>query len=225
MIKNILLYKFLISDNICYEKNISGDIEVTFIGVIYTEVFSNYFSEIPVINKNVDTNLIIQKYFNETIKKVFPNEYQRISIHKLSHIYYLSTQISLCFIHIIKIIFYIASIDEVFSFNTQDLKKYIIKFSHITFYNAKINFEYVLNIENPFSGNYLNAVEVEKFDYILDDFDDYRKKKINIIWKYFNPKDIQINYKYFYNIFLILYYLDKIDIYKEEIDDEYIFLM
>ena len=57
----------------------------------------------------------------------------------------------------------------------------------------------------------------------MDDFDDYRKKKINIIWKYFNPKDIQINYKYFYNIFLMLGYIDKIDIYKEEIDDEYIF--
>ena len=223
LIKNNLIYKFLISDNICYEKNLTGDIEVIFIGVTYTEVFSNYFSDIAVINKDENTNLLIQKYFNETIKKVFPNEYQSISIHKLSHIYYLSTQISLCFIHIIKMIVYIASIDEEFSFNSQDLKKYIVKFSHITIYNAKINFEFILNIENPFSGNYLNSVEVEKFDYILNDFDEYRKKKINTIWKYFNPKDIQINYKYFYNIFLMLGYIDKIDIYKENIDDEYIF--
>ena len=112
---------------------------------------------------------------------------------------------------------------KIFHFKTEDLKKYEVKFSHITIYGAKINLEFILNIENPFSGNYLNNVEVEKNDYILNDFDEYRKKKINNIWKYFNPKDIQINHKFFYNIFLMFDYMDKIDIYKQEINDEYIF--
>ena len=223
MIKNNLIYKFLISDNIWLEKNISGETKVTFIGIINTEVFSNFFSEETIINKDNNINLLIQKYFNETIKKIFPKEYEEISLHNLSHKYYLSTQISLCFIHILKIINHISLIDEDISFNTQDLKKYSVKFSHITIYGAKINLEFILNIENPFSGNYLNSVEIEKNDYILNDFDDYRKKKINIIWKYFNPKDIQINHKYFYNIYIMLQYIDKIDVFKTEVNDEYIF--
>ena len=223
MIKNNFVYKFIILDNIWYDKNLNGDTQVTFIGVFDTEVFTSYFSENSIINKDNNINLLIQKYFNETIKKVFPKEYEIITINKLSYIYYLSTQISLCFIHIIKIITCIALMDEDFSFKTEDLKKYEVKFSHITIYGAKINLEFILNIENPFSGNYLNNVEVEKNDYILNDFDEYRKKKINNIWKYFNPKDIQINHKFFYNIFLMFDYMDKIDIYKQEINDEYIF--
>ena len=223
IIKNNLVYKFLISDNIWYEKNISGETNVTFLGVLSTEVFANFFSEETIINKDKNTNLLIQKYFNDTIKKIFPNEYETITLHNLSHKYYLSTQISLCFIHILKMINHISLIDEDLTFNTHDLKKYYVKFSHISIYGAKINFEIVLNIENPFSGNYLNLVEVEKNDYILNDFDEYRKKKINLIWKYFNPKDIQINHKFFYNISVMLQYIDKIDVFKTEVDDEYIF--
>ena len=223
MIKNNLSYKFIILDNIWYDKNLNGDSQVTFFGIFSTEVFTSYFSEGSIINKDNNTNLLIQKYFNETIKKVFPNELEIITINKLSYIYYLSTQISLCFIHIIKMIIYIASIDEDFTFKTDDLKKYVVKFSYIAIYGAKINLEFILNIENPFSGNYLNSVEVEKNDYILNDFDEYRKKKINLIWKYFNPKDIQINHKFFSNIFLMLGYMDKIDVYKQDINDEYIF--
>jgi hypothetical protein len=223
IIKNNLVYKFLISDNIWYEKNISGETNVTFIGVLSTEVFTFFFSEETIINKDKNTNLLIQKYFNDTIKKIFPNEYETITLHNLSHKYYLSTQISLCFIHILKMINHISLIDEDVTFNTHDLKKYYVKFSHISIYGAKINFEIVLNIENPFSGNYLNLVEVEKNDYILNDFDEYRKKKINIIWKYFNPKDIQINHKFFYNMSIMLQYIDKIDVFKTEVDDEYIF--
>ena len=59
MIKDKLTYKFLISDNIWYEKNISGDSEVTFIGVVQTEVFSNYFDEETIINKDQTINLAI----------------------------------------------------------------------------------------------------------------------------------------------------------------------
>ena len=223
MIKNILAYKFIILDNIWYDQNLNGDSQVTFIGIYDTEVFTSYFSEGSIINTDNNVNLLIQKYFNEAIKKVFPNELEIITINKLSYIYYLSTQISLCFIHIIKMIIYIASIDEDFTFKTDDLKKYLVKFSYISIYGAKLNLEFILNIENPFSGNYLNSVEVEKNEYILNDFDEYRKKKINLIWKYFNPKDIQINYKFFSNIFLMLDYMDKIDVYKQDINDEYIF--
>jgi len=223
MIKNILVYKFLISDNIRHEKNISGELVVTFLGVIYTEMFTNYFSEETIINKDKSKALLFQKYFEDTIKKIFPNQYEEITIHDLSYRYYLSTQISLCFIHIMKMINHISIIDDEISFDTQDLKKYIVKFKHITIYGAKLNFEYVLNIENPFTNNYLNSVEVEKNEYILDDFDEYRKEKINVIWKYFNPKDIQINHTYFYNMNSMLYYIDKIDVHKTEINDEYIF--
>ena len=79
------------------------------------------------------------------------------------------------------------------------------------------------NIENPFSGNSLNSVEIEKNDYILDNFDEYRNKTLNLIWKYFNPKDIQINYNYFYNLILMMNYFDKADIFKCDINDEYVF--
>ena len=223
MIKNNLVYKFLISDNIWYEKNLTGDTEVTFLGVVFSQVFENYFSDIAIINTNKNMNLLIQKYFREIIKKIYPNEYETLSINKLSHKYFLSTQISLCYIHILKIITYIGSIDEDMSFITQDLKKYFVKFSFVTIYGAKLNFEYIFNIENPFSGNCLNAIDIEKNDYILDDFDEYRKKKINIIWKYFNPKDVQINEKYFSNLNSMLLYIDESDVYKKEINDEYIF--
>ena len=223
MIKNILVYKFLISDNIRHERNISGELMVTFLGVIYTEMFTNYFSEETIINKDKSKTLLFQKYFEDTIKKIFPNQYEEITMHDLSYRYYLSTQISLCFIHIMKMINHISIIDDEISVDTQDLKKYIVKFKHITIYGAKLNFEYILNIENPFTNNYLNSVEVEKYEYILDDFDEYRKGKINVIWKYFNPKDIQINHTYFYNMNSMLYYIDKIDVHKTEINDEYIF--
>ena len=223
MIKNILVYKFLISDNIRHERNISGELVVTFLGVIYTEMFTNYFSEETIINKDKSKTLLFQKYFEDTIKKIFPNQYEEITMHDLSYRYYLSTQISLCFIHIMKMINHISIIDDEISVDTQDLKKYIVKFKHITIYGAKLNFEYILNIENPFTNNYLNSVEVEKYEYILDDFDEYRKGKINVIWKYFNPKDIQINHTYFYNMNSMLYYIDKIDVHKTEINDEYIF--
>ena len=223
MIKNILVYKFLISDNIRHERNISGELVVTFLGVIYTEMFTNYFSEETIINKDKSKTLLFQKYFEDTIKKIFPNQYEEITMHDLSYRYYLSTQISLCFIHIMKMINHISIIDDEISVDTQDLKKYIVKFKHITIYGAKLNFEYILNIENPFTNNYLNSVEVEKYEYILDDFDEYRKGKINVIWKYFNPKDIQINHTYFYNMNSMLYYIDKIDVLKTEINDEYIF--
>jgi hypothetical protein len=223
MIKDKLTYKFLISDNIWYEKNISGDSEVTFIGVVQTEVFSNYFDEETIINKDQTINLAIQNYYNNTIQKVFPNEYEKISIHNLSKKYYLSTQISLCFLHILKMINHISLIDENIEFNTQDLKKYFVKFSYYNIYYAKINFIYEFNIENPFSGNSLNSVEIEKNDYILDNFDEYRNKTLNLIWKYFNPKDIQINYNYFYNLILMMNYFDKADIFKCDINDEYVF--
>ena len=42
------------------------------------------------------------------------------------------------------------------------------------------------------------------------------------MWKYFNPKDIQINYNYFYNMILMLNYLDKVRAFKIEINEEYI---
>ena len=223
MVKNEATFKFLISDNIWYEKNVSGDSEITFIGVIKTEVFSNYFEEETIINANKNVNDLIQKYYYETINKVFPNEYEKITIHNLSRKYYLATQISLCFLHILKIINHISLIDEEFEFNTQDLKKYYVKFSYIDIYSAKIIFIYELNIENPFSGNCLKSVEVEKNDYILNDFNEYRNNTLNLIWKYFDPKDIQINYNYFYNMILMQNYLDKVRALKAEINDEYIF--
>ena len=223
MIKNNLVYKFLISDNIIHEKNLSGELVVTFLGVIYTEMFTNYFSDETIINKDKNKALLFQKYFDETIKKIFPNQYEEITIHDLSYRYYLSTQISLCFIHIMKMINHISIMDEEISVDTPDLKKYFVKFKYITIYGAKLNFEYVLNIENPFSNNYLNSVEVEKYEYILDDFDEYRKEKINIIWKYFNPKDIQINHIYFSHMNSMLYYIDKMDVNKTEINDKYLF--
>jgi hypothetical protein len=223
MIKNEVTFKFLISDNIWYEKNVSGDSEITFIGVIKTEVFSNYFEEETIINTNKNVNDLIQKYYYETINKVFPNEYEKITIHNLSRKYYLATQISLCFLHILKIINHISLIDEELEFNTQDLKKYYVKFSYIDIFSAKIIFIYELNIENPFSGNCLKSVEVEKNDYILNDFNEYRNNTLNLIWKYFDPKDIQINYNYFYNMILMLNYLDKVRALKAEINDEYIF--
>ena len=223
MIKNILAYKFLISDNIIYEKNISGELVVTFLGVIYTEMNNNYFSEDTIINKDKNKALLFQKYLEDIIKKIFPNQYEELTMHELSYRYNLSTQISQCFMHIMKIINHISIIDEEISVDTQDLKKFFVKFKHITVYGAKLNFEYVLNIENPFTNNYLNSVKVEKYEYILDDFDEYRKEKINIIWKYFNPKDIQISHTYFSNMISMLYYIDKIDLSKTEINDEYIF--
>ena len=223
MVKNEATFKFLISDNIWYEKNVSGDSEITFIGVIKTEVFSNYFEEETIINTNKNVNDLIQKYYYETINKVFPNEYEKITIHNLSRKYYLATQISLCFLHILKIINHISLIDEELEFNTQDLKKYYVKFSYIDIYSAKIIFIYELNIENPFSGNCLKSVEVEKNDYILNDFNEYRNNTLNLIWKYFDPKDIQINYNYFYNMILMLNYLDKVRALKAELNDEYIF--
>ena len=223
MIKSKLVFKFLISDNIWYEKNLSGDSEVTFIGVLNTEVFSNYFEEETIMNKDKDINLLIQKYYNETINKVFPNEYEKITLHNLSIKYYLAGQISICFLHILKMINHISLIGEEVVFNSQDLKKYFVKFSYYDIFSAKINFIYELNIEKPFSGNCLNSVEVEKNEYILDDFDEYRKNTINIIWKYFNPKDVKINYNYFYNMSLMLNYLDKVKVFKNEFSDEYVF--
>ena len=64
---------------------------------------------------------------------------------------------------------------------------------------------------------------MEKNDYILNNFDEYRNNTLNLIWKYFNPKDIQINYNYFYNMILMLNYIDKAHSLKAEINDEYIF--
>ena len=223
MVKDEAVFKFLISDNIWYEKNVSGNSEITFIGVIKSEIFSNYFEEETIINTNKNVNDLIQKYYYETINKVFPNEYEKITIHNLSRKYYLATQISLCFLHILKIINHISLIDEELEFNTQDLKKYYVKFNYIDIFSAKINFIYELNIENPFSGNCLKSVEVEKNDYILNDFNEYRNNTLNLIWKYFDPKDIQINYNYFYNMILMLNYLDKVRALRAEINDEYIF--
>ena len=84
--------------------------ELTFLGVVYTEIF-DIFSEVAIINKEKNTNLLIQKYFNETIKKIFPKEFESITFDKLYHKYYLSTQISLCFIHLINIIICISSLE------------------------------------------------------------------------------------------------------------------
>ena len=223
MVKNYLVYKFIVSDNLWYDQNMSKDTEMTFIGVVYTEIFTDIFSEMAIINKDKNTNLLIQKYFNETIKKIFPNEFESITFNKLCHKYYLSTQISLCFMHILNMLICISSLEEDFSFNSEDLKKYTVKFSYFTIFGAKIYFEYILNIENPFSGNYLNSVEIDKNEFIFNNFDEYRKKKINFIWKNLNPKDIQINKQFFYNVYLILGYVDKNEIYKKEIDNDYVF--
>ena len=222
IIKNKSVFKFLISDNIWYEKNVSGDSEVTFIGVIETEVFSDYFEEETIINRDKNINQLIQTYYNETIKKVFPNEYEKITIHDLSMKYYLATQISICFLHILNMINHISLLDEDFVFNTQDLKKYLVKFNYIDIYSAKITLVYELNIESPFSGNCLKSVEVEQNEYKLGNFNKYRNDTLNLIWKYFNPKDIQINHNYFYNIFLMLGYLDKVRAFKVEINEDYI---
>ena len=223
MIKNKLVFKFLISDNIWYEKNVSGESDVTFIGVLKTEVFSNYFEDEAIINKDKNMNELIQKYFNEIINKVFPNEYEKISIHDLSRKYYFATQISICFLHILKIINQVSLIDPKLEIHTQDLKKYFLKFNYVDIFSSKIIFIYELNIENPFSGNCLNSVEVEKNDYILNNFDEYRNDTLNLIWKYFNPQKIQINYNYFYNLILMLNYIDKVRAFKKEINDDYIF--
>ena len=223
MIKNKLVFKFLISDNIWYEKNVSGESDVTFIGVLKTEVFSNYFEDEAIINKDKNMNELIQKYFNEIINKVFPNEYEKISIHDLSRKYYFATQISICFLHILKIINQVSLIDPELEIHTQDLKKYFLKFNYVDIFSSKIIFIYELNIENPFSGNCLNSVEVEKNDYILNSFDEYRNDTLNLIWKYFNPQKIQINYNYFYNLILMLNYIDKVRAFKKEINDDYIF--
>ena len=222
MIKNLLVFKFLISDNIWYEKNLSGESEVTFIGVLKTEVFSYCFEEETIINKDKNANDLIQNYYYETICKIFPNEYEKINIHELSRKYYLATQISICFIHILKMINQISLVGEDVIFKTEDLKKYYVKFSYIDIFSAKINFIFELNIENPFSGNCLNSVEVERNEYILNNFDDYKKETLNLINKYFNPKDIRINYNYFYNAVLMLGYIDKARAFKTEINDEYI---
>ena len=221
-IKNKSVFKFLISDNIWYEKNVSGDSEVTFIGVIETEVFSDYFEEETIINRDKNINQLIQTYYNETIKKVFPNEYEKITIHDLSMKYYLATQISICFLHILNMINHISLLDEDFVFNTQDLKKYLVKFNYIDIYSAKITLVYELNIESPFSGNCLKSVEVEQNEYKLGNFNKYRNDTLNLIWKYFNPKDIQINHNYFYNVFLMLGYLDKVRAFKVKINEDYI---
>ena len=223
MIKNKLVFKFLISDNIWYEKNVSGESDVTFIGVLKAEVFSNYFEDEAIINKDKNMNELIQKYFNEIINKVFPNEYEKISIHDLSRKYYFATQISICFLHILKIINQVSLIDPELEIHTQDLKKYFLKFNYVDIFSSKIIFIYELNIENPFSGNCLNSVEVEKNDYILNNFDEYRNDTLNLIWKYFNPQKIQINYNYFYNLILMLNYIDKVRAFKKEINDDYIF--
>ena len=223
MIKNKLVFKFLISDNIWYEKNVSGESDVTFIGVLKTEFFSNYFEDEAIINKDKNMNELIQKYFNEIINKVFPNEYEKISIHDLSRKYYFATQISICFLHILKIINQVSLIDPELEIHTQDLKKYFLKFNYVDIFSSKIIFIYELNIENPFSGNCLNSVEVEKNDYILNNFEEYRNDTLNLIWKYFNPQKIQINYNYFYNLILMLNYIDKVRAFKKEINDDYIF--
>ena len=223
MIKNKLVFKFLISDNIWYEKNVSGESDVTFIGVLKTEFFSNYFEDEAIINKDKNMNELIQKYYNEIINKVFPNEYEKISIHDLSRKYYFATQISICFLHILKIINQVSLIDPELEIHTQDLKKYFLKFNYVDIFSSKIIFIYELNIENPFSGNCLNSVEVEKNDYILNNFDEYRNNTLNLIWKYFNPQKIQINYNYFYNLILMLNYIDKVRAFKKEINDDYIF--
>ena len=223
MIKNKLVFKFLISDNIWYEKNVSGESDVTFIGVLKTEFFSNYFEDEAIINKDKNMNELIQKYYNEIINKVFPNEYEKISIHDLSRKYYFATQISICFLHILKIINQVSLIDPELEIHTQDLKKYFLKFNYVDIFSSKIIFIYELNIENPFSGNCLNSVEVEKNDYILNSFDEYRNDTLNLIWKYFNPQKIQINYNYFYNLILMLNYIDKVRVFKKEINDDYIF--
>ena len=223
MIKNKLVFKFLISDNIWYEKNVSGESDVTFIGVLKTEFFSNYFEDEAIINKDKNMNELIQKYYNEIINKVFPNEYEKISIHDLSRKYYFATQISICFLHILKIINQVSLIDPELEIHTQDLKKYFLKFNYVDIFSSKIIFIYELNIENPFSGNCLNSVEVEKNDYILNNFDEYRNDTLNLIWKYFNPQKIQINYNYFYNLILMLNYIDKVRAFKKEINDDYIF--
>ena len=116
----------------------------------------------------------------------------------------------------------ISLVGEDVIFNTQDLKKYFVKFSYIDIFSAKINFIFELNIENPFSGNVLNSVEVERNEYILNNFDEYKNETLNLIYKYFNPKDIHINYNYFYNVILMMGYIDKVRAFKTEINDEYI---
>ena len=136
--------------------------------------------------------------------------------------YYLATQISICFLHILNMINHISLLDEDFVFNTQDLKKYLVKFNYIDIYSAKITLVYELNIESPFSGNCLKSVEVEQNEYKLGNFNKYRNDTLNLIWKYFNPKDIQINHNYFYNVFLMLGYLDKVRAFKVEINEDYI---
>ena len=222
MIRNLAVFKFLISDNFWHEKNISGDSEVTFIGVLKTEVFINFLEEETIIKKNPNINELFQKFYFETVNKVFPNEYEKITLNNLSDKYYDATQISICFIHILKIINQISLIDEELIFNTQDLKKYFVKFSYIDIYSTKIDFVYEFNIENPFSGNCLNSVNIEKNDYILNNFDEYKNNTSKLIWKYFNPKGIFINQDYFYNMILMLNYLDNVRIFKREINEDYI---
>ena len=39
------------------------------------------------MNKDKDINLLIQKYYNETINKVFPNEYEKITLHNITSEY------------------------------------------------------------------------------------------------------------------------------------------
>ena len=63
-------------------------------------------------------NELIQKYYNEIINKVFPNEYEKISIHDLSRKYYFATQISICFLHILKIINQVSLIDPELEIHT-----------------------------------------------------------------------------------------------------------
>ena len=222
MIRNLAVFKFLISDNFWHEKNISGDSEVTFIGVLKTEVFINFLEEETIIKKNPNINELFQKFYFETVNKVFPNEYEKITLNNLSDKYYDATQISICFLHILKIINQISLIDEELIFNTQDLKKYFVKFSYIDIYSAKIDFVYEFNIENPFSGNCLNSVNIEKNDYILNNFDEYKNNISKLIWKYFNPKGIFINQDYFSNMILMLNYLDNVRSFKREINEYYI---
>ena len=221
-IRNFAVFKFITSDNIWSIDDVNSTTKIKFFYVYKTELFRNLFSPDTFINKDENNNSIVQKYYNDTIKIIFPKESDIITVRKIAYKYIFASKISVHFVHIMNIINHISLFDTKMTFETKNLKTYLVKFNFKTIFDAIINFSYLLNLENPFTGNSLYSVIISKGDLFSSyDFEEYKKVKLELIWEFFNPKDIMIGYQYFKNLFEIMYYVDFCDMSGVEYDKTY----
>ena len=221
-VRNYTMFKFITSDNIWSTNDVNSGTKIKFLGVYKTELFRNIFYSDTVINKDENINSLIQKYYNDTIKVIFPKESQIITVRKIAHKYIFASKISVHFVHLMNIVNHISLLDPKLTFDTKHLRSYIVEFNFKTIFDATIKFSYLLSVENPFTGNYLYSVFISKGDlFNSNDFEEYKKTKLELIWKFFNPKDMIIGYQYFKNLFEMMYYIDFCDMSEIELDKTY----